>query len=125
MASAPRNETVLDPESAPDRTADDPPPGRAGAAGADPDRRRSRRVARRPISALERERDELHDRLLRTAAEFDNYRKRIERERRETGATSRRRTCCWTCCPSSTTSSARCTAEPRPAPDAVPRRASS
>jgi molecular chaperone GrpE len=33
--------------------------------------------------ALQRERDELRDRLLRTAAEFDNYRKRIERERRE------------------------------------------
>jgi molecular chaperone GrpE len=33
--------------------------------------------------ALQRERDELRDRLLRTAAEFDNYRKRVERERRE------------------------------------------
>jgi molecular chaperone GrpE len=32
---------------------------------------------------LTRERDELRDRLLRTAAEFDNYRKRVERERRE------------------------------------------
>lgn len=34
-------------------------------------------------AALQRERDDLHDRLLRTTAEFDNYRKRIERERRE------------------------------------------
>jgi molecular chaperone GrpE len=34
-------------------------------------------------SPLERERDDLHDRLLRTTAEFDNYRKRTERERRE------------------------------------------
>jgi molecular chaperone GrpE len=33
--------------------------------------------------ALRRERDELHDRLLRVTAEFDNYRKRTERERRE------------------------------------------
>ena len=33
--------------------------------------------------ALRQERDELQDRLLRTAAEFDNYRKRTERERRE------------------------------------------
>ena len=32
---------------------------------------------------LQRERDDLHDRLLRKTAEFDNYRKRIERERRE------------------------------------------
>jgi molecular chaperone GrpE len=34
------------------------------------------------LAALRRERDEMHDRLLRQAAEFDNYRKRVERERR-------------------------------------------
>src|SRR5258706_11712744 len=34
-------------------------------------------------AALERERDDYYDRLLRKTAEFDNYRKRIERERRE------------------------------------------
>ena len=33
--------------------------------------------------ALRQERDDLQDRLLRTAAEFDNYRKRTDRERRE------------------------------------------
>ena len=33
--------------------------------------------------ALQREKEALQDRLLRTAAEFDNYRKRMERERRE------------------------------------------
>jgi molecular chaperone GrpE len=38
-----------------------------------------------PLAALKQERDDLHDRLLRKAAEFDNYRKRIERERREQG----------------------------------------
>ena len=32
---------------------------------------------------LRREKEELQDRLLRTAAEFDNYRKRIDRERRD------------------------------------------
>jgi len=32
---------------------------------------------------LVRERDELRDRLLRKTAEFDNYRKRVEKERRE------------------------------------------
>jgi molecular chaperone GrpE len=32
---------------------------------------------------LKRERDEYYDRLLRKTAEFDNYRKRIERERRD------------------------------------------
>jgi molecular chaperone GrpE len=35
------------------------------------------------VEALKAERDALQDRLLRTAAEFDNYRKRIDRERRE------------------------------------------
>jgi molecular chaperone GrpE len=34
-------------------------------------------------AALQQERDELYERLLRTTAEFDNYRKRMERERRE------------------------------------------
>jgi molecular chaperone GrpE len=35
------------------------------------------------LLALKTERDDLHDRLLRKTAEFDNYRKRIDRERRE------------------------------------------
>lgn len=35
------------------------------------------------VSALRAERDDLYDRLLRKTAEFDNYRKRTERERRE------------------------------------------
>jgi molecular chaperone GrpE len=34
-------------------------------------------------SALKRERDDLFERLLRKSAEFDNYRKRVEKERRE------------------------------------------
>ncbi len=46
-------------------------PTPAGAAGSDtPDQ-------------VRQERDDLQDRLLRTAAEFDNYRKRTDRERRE------------------------------------------
>ena len=36
-----------------------------------------------PAAALKRERDEFQDRWLRKTAEFDNYRKRIDRERRE------------------------------------------
>lgn len=36
------------------------------------------------IVELRKERDALHDRLLRQAAEFDNYRKRIDRERKDT-----------------------------------------
>ena len=39
-----------------------------------------------PIDELRREKDALQDRLLRTAAEFDNYRKRMDRERGEFAA---------------------------------------
>jgi molecular chaperone GrpE len=35
------------------------------------------------LKELQREKESLQDRLLRTAAEFDNYRKRMDRERRE------------------------------------------
>src|SRR5437870_266615 len=35
------------------------------------------------LTALLQEKQALQDRLLRTAAEFDNYRKRIDRERRD------------------------------------------
>jgi molecular chaperone GrpE len=35
------------------------------------------------IANLQRERDDYYDRLLRKSAEFDNYRRRVERERRE------------------------------------------
>jgi len=36
-----------------------------------------------PVADLQRERDDYYDRWMRKAAEFDNYRKRMERERRE------------------------------------------
>ena len=36
-----------------------------------------------PVDELRREKDALQDRLLRTAAEFDNYRKRVDRDRRD------------------------------------------
>ena len=36
-----------------------------------------------PLEELRRERDAVQDRLLRTAAEFNNYRKRMDRERRD------------------------------------------
>jgi len=51
------------------------PPSDDGAAG-DP-------AAAVDLDALKRERDDFYDRLLRKTAEFDNYRKRVERERRE------------------------------------------
>lgn len=36
-----------------------------------------------PLTTVTRERDDYYDRLLRKTAEFDNYRKRVDRERRE------------------------------------------
>ena len=36
-----------------------------------------------PLAELHREKNEIQDRLLRAVAEFDNYRKRIDRERRD------------------------------------------
>ena len=59
------------PDTAPDRPGD-----AAGAAEAEP-------AVPDPTEELRKERDALQDRLLRTAAEFDNYRKRMDRERRE------------------------------------------
>jgi len=41
--------------------------------------------ANEQLETLARERDQFYDRLLRKTAEFDNYRRRIERERREQG----------------------------------------
>lgn len=36
-----------------------------------------------PAEAIKRERDELYDRLLRKTAEFDNFRKRVDRDRKD------------------------------------------
>jgi len=57
-------EPVVDPADAPSASSDQ-------AAGAD------------QVADLQRERDDFHDRWMRKAAEFDNYRRRVERERRE------------------------------------------
>jgi len=51
----------------------------AAAAAADP----VATVSEDALEKAQRERNELYDRLLRKTAEFDNYRKRIERDRRE------------------------------------------
>jgi len=60
-----------------DETAADQAEAEGAAAAAQPD------PVDAPLRELQRERDSLQERLLRTAAEFDNYRKRMERERRE------------------------------------------
>lgn len=68
-------------EQAP-KTADDlPPQDAAGGASGDPAREGAGTSAE--LEALKRERDEHYDRYLRKVAEFDNYRRRVERERRE------------------------------------------
>jgi molecular chaperone GrpE len=49
----------------------------------EPDPQQAEASAPDPLDDLRREKDALQDRLLRTAAEFDNYRKRVDRERRD------------------------------------------
>jgi molecular chaperone GrpE len=62
--------------------ADEPQQDPAGsAAGDDPSRSDASDSAE--YTALMAERNDYYDRLLRKTAEFDNYRKRVERERRE------------------------------------------
>ena len=56
----------------------DPPPDADGPSNDAP-----AAVAEPTIAELQRERDDYYDRLLRQTAEFDNYRKRVERARRE------------------------------------------
>jgi molecular chaperone GrpE len=52
-------------------TAPEQPPGGEAIASTD------------PLADAQRERDDYYDRWMRKAAEFDNYRKRVDRERRE------------------------------------------
>ena len=47
------------------------------------DPREATGAAKSELADLKRERDDFYDRLLRKTAEFDNYRRRVERERRE------------------------------------------
>jgi molecular chaperone GrpE len=48
-----------------------------------PDNATDAAVSPDPTAELQRERDDYYDRWVRKAAEFENYRKRVERERRE------------------------------------------
>ena len=58
----------------------DPTDGAPGAAEAPPDVDSNEPAEANPLL---RERNELYERLLRKSAEFDNYRKRVDKERRE------------------------------------------
>ena len=64
----------IEPQTTPDQAAEPIPASDEAASGASvPDQ----------LAEARRERDDYYDRLLRQSAEFDNYRKRTERERRE------------------------------------------
>jgi len=61
-----------------------PPAGETGMAGVDAAPLPP--ATREELESLRRERDELKEQLLRRRAEFENYRKRVERERQQAGA---------------------------------------
>ena len=65
---------MIDQNDEPTETSEDEPTGSSGATGT---------AAETDLDSLKRERDDMFDRLLRKTAEFDNYRKRIDKERRE------------------------------------------
>ena len=75
---------------------DDPKPGEATAAAAAVDASGLQGVdappreplTREQVEELRRERDDLQDQLLRRRAEFENYRKRVERDRQQAGTDS-------------------------------------
>ena len=71
--AAPPDETAPPPDETAPPPDDGQPADRAGADPAEAD----------DIDRLQRERDEYYERLVRTTADFDNYRKRTDRERRE------------------------------------------
>jgi len=67
-----------------DRDGDEDAPGEpAGLTGVDVDPLPA--LDREQVEALRRERDDLRDQLLRRRADFENYRKRVERDRQQAG----------------------------------------
>ena len=76
-----------DPFGAPDEFAETPAEPEIADAPQGPDSERvspaGTNAAPNDPSPLQQQRDEYHDRLLRTTAEFDNYRKRVERDRQD------------------------------------------
>ncbi len=73
--AAPRDETAPDPGGSP------PPEAVRGSASSDAEADGG--AASDDLAEVRRQRDDHYQRLLRTTAEFDNYRKRTDRERRE------------------------------------------
>ena len=64
-------------------TQDAPGPDERGLAGVDAAPVPA--LSREEVEALRRERDEMREQLLRRRAEFENYRKRVERDRQQAG----------------------------------------
>jgi molecular chaperone GrpE len=88
MMAEPFDDTDREATSGAEAAVSDPPsafaPGGATAGKADVSGEATPAVkADDRASALEQERDTLRDRLLRLAAEFDNFRKRVERDRKD------------------------------------------
>jgi molecular chaperone GrpE len=71
------------PDGTDDPAAEDGPAEETGLAGVDAAPLPP--LGREEVEALRRERDELADQLLRKRAEFDNFRKRVERDRQAAG----------------------------------------
>lgn len=80
------DEKMIDPNEQAPETADDraaaPPADQSAGQPAD-GASTADRQAGDDVTRLQRERDELYDRLLRKSAEFDNFRKRMEKDRRD------------------------------------------
>ena len=77
-AAAPHHEAVQPAAAAVPSEAASQPKGGQPADGGDADP-----PVENEVDRLRRERDECYERLIRTTADFDNYRKRTDRERRE------------------------------------------
>jgi molecular chaperone GrpE len=81
-----RDDDDRDPPAPDARQADGEEEGRndeSGLVGVDADPRRP--LTRDEVETLRRENEELRNQLLRRRADFDNYRKRVERDRQEMG----------------------------------------
>jgi molecular chaperone GrpE len=77
------NDRPQDPETAETPAAEGEPKEEKGMAGVDAAPLAP--LSREEVEALRRERDDLADQLLRRRAEFENFRKRVERDRQQAG----------------------------------------
>ena len=81
--TAPSDEAATAPDTGPLPRNDAPPPVDSAGAPSEPAPPPDHAAPSDEVDRLQHERDEYCERLLRTRADFDNYRKRTDRERRE------------------------------------------